>query len=91
MHRLTPKDEFLATDAAKDLPKLLDNPTLRSALIAAFAEFSWNLTRDPNPTQGLHANAMRVGATQFLETLANLAKKAPEPSPLTGLETEHPV
>lgn len=91
MHRLTPKDEFLATDAAKDLPKLLNNPVLRVALMAAFAEFSWNLPRDSNPTNGLHANSMRVGATKFLETLTNLANKAPEPSPLTGLETENPV
>lgn len=88
MSKLSPKNEWLLSAQAADFQKLIEDPLFRSACLAAFAEFCWNLPIDTNPTSGMHFNSMRAGATSFLKTLENISQK-PEPRvQITGLEKE---
>lgn len=89
---MTPKQHFQLDPArASAHSKIVKEPAMAEALLAAFNEYCWNLPQATHPNESWAANARRQGAKEFIETFQALGDpaRARKPSKLGKLEDEH--
>jgi hypothetical protein len=85
---LSPKSQFLADKQKADkVRQLLDDPDMKSAILAAFNQFCWTLPGSDNPQSGWNANCRRSGARGFIDELTSITdEQQPRKQMNTNLE-----